>query len=116
MDKGLLLINPKVELALAANRPIVALESTVIAHGLPRPQNLELARKLEEIVHAAGAVPATIAILEGKLQVGLTEEQVRFIANDDDIKKISIRDLPIAISQKWNGATTVATTSWIAHR
>jgi len=115
-NSELLKLSSEVLAALNAKRPIVALESTVIAHGLPRPQNLELARKLEEIVYAAGAVPATIAILEGKLQVGLTEEQVRFIANDDDIKKISIRDLPIAISQKWNGATTVATTSWIAHR
>jgi pseudouridine-5'-phosphate glycosidase len=106
----------EVHAALAANKSIVALESTVIAHGLPRPQNLELARKLEQIVCAQGVVPATIAILEGKLRVGLTGDQVRFIAENDDIKKISIRDLPIAVAQKWNGATTVATTSWIAHR
>lgn len=116
MDKAQLILDPEVEVALSANKPIVALESTVIAHGLPRPQNLELARKLEGIVRAAGAVPATIAILEGKLQVGLTKEQVRFIAENDDIKKISIRDLPIALAEKWNGATTVATTSWIARR
>ncbi len=109
-------LSSEVQAALTANKPIVALESTVIAHGLPRPQNLELARKLEEIVRAGGAVPATIAILEGKLQLGLTDAQVRFIAEDDDIKKVSIRDLPIAVAQKWNGATTVATTSWIAHR
>lgn len=108
--------SPEVQAALAAKKPVVALESTVIAHGLPRPQNLELARKLEEIVRSAGAVPATIAILEGKLRVGLTEDQVRFIAENDDIKKISIRDLPIAVAQNWNGATTVATTSWIAQR
>ena len=116
MDKALLTLDPEAESAISSNKPIVALESTVIAHGLPRPQNLELARKLEQIVRAAGAVPATIAILDGKLQVGLTEEQVRFIAEDDDIKKVSIRDLPIAVAQKWNGATTVATTSWIAQR
>lgn len=116
MDKAQLILDAEVEVALSANKPIVALESTVIAHGLPRPQNLELARKLEGIVRAAGAVPATIAILEGKLQVGLTKEQVRFIAENDDIKKISIRDLPIALAEKWNGATTVATTSWIARR
>ena len=116
MDKALLTLNPEAESAISSNKPIVALESTVIAHGLPRPQNLELARKLEQIVRAAGAVPATIAILDGKLQVGLTEEQVRFIAEDNDIKKVSIRDLPIAVAQKWNGATTVATTSWIAQR
>src|SRR6476659_3718201 len=116
MDKALLTFNPEVESAISSNKPIVALESTVIAHGLPRPQNLELARKLEQIVRAAGAVAATIAILDGKLQVGLTEEQVRFIAENDDIKKVSIRDLPIAVAQNWNGATTVATTSWIAQR
>jgi pseudouridine-5'-phosphate glycosidase len=116
MDKALLTLSPEIESAISANKPIVALESTVIAHGLPRPQNLELARKLEQIVRAEGAVPATIAILEGKLRVGLTDDQVRFIAESDDIKKISIRDLPIAVAQKWNGATTVATTSWIARR
>jgi pseudouridine-5'-phosphate glycosidase len=116
MEKALLTFNPEVESAISSNKPIVALESTVIAHGLPRPQNLELARKLEQIVRAAGAVPATIAILDGKLQVGLTEDQVRFIAENDDIKKVSIRDLPIAVAQNWNGATTVATTSWIAQR
>lgn len=106
----------EVRAAIAANKPIVALESTVIAHGLPRPTNLEVANRLEEIVRAAGAVPATIAILDGTIRVGLTTEQVRFIAENDDIKKISIRDLPIAMAQKWNGATTVATTSWIAQR
>src|SRR6185295_10143188 len=109
-------ISPEVQAALAAKKPVVALESTVIAHGLPRPQNLELARKLEEIVRDQGAIPATIAILDGKLRVGLTDDQVRFVAENDDIKKISIRDLPIAIARKWNGATTVATTSWIAQR
>jgi pseudouridine-5'-phosphate glycosidase len=116
MDQALFNINPEVQSALLANKPVVALESTVIAHGLPRPQNLELARKLEEIVRAAGAVPATIGILDGTLQVGLTAGQVRFIAENDDIKKVSIRDLPIARAEKWNGATTVATTSWIAQR
>ncbi|HBB88317.1 MAG TPA: pseudouridine-5-phosphate glycosidase [Blastocatellia bacterium] len=116
MYNMLFILSPEVESAISSNKPIVALESTVIAHGLPRPQNLELARKLEEIVRAAGVVPATIAILEGKLRVGLTEEQVRFIAETNDIKKISIRDLPIAVAQKWNGATTVASTSWIAQR
>jgi pseudouridine-5'-phosphate glycosidase len=116
MDKALLTLNPEVESAISSNKPVVALESTVIAHGLPRPRNFEVARKLEEIVRAGGAVPATIAILDGKLRVGLTEAQVRFIAENDDIKKISIRDLPIAVAQKWNGATTVATTSWIAQR
>jgi pseudouridine-5'-phosphate glycosidase len=106
----------EVQRALAANEPLVALESTVIAHGLPHPQNLETARRLEAIVKEAGAVPATIAILDGQPCVGLTDEQIRFIAEGDDIKKISVRDLPIALAQNWNGATTVASTSWIASR
>ena len=116
MDKTLFSLSPDVEAALAANQPIVAFESTVIAHGLPRPQNLHTAQRLEQIVHEAGAVPTTIAILAGRLCVGLTEDQIRFIADDTEIRKISIRDLPIAIAQKWNGATTVASTSWIAQR
>ncbi|MGH9929819.1 MAG: pseudouridine-5'-phosphate glycosidase [Pyrinomonadaceae bacterium] len=116
MDSKFLSYSPEVESALAAKRPVVALESTVIAHGLPRPQNLETARRLEEIVREAGAVPATIAILQGQLRVGLTSEEIHFIAENDEVRKISIRDLPIAIAQKWNGATTVASTSWIAQR
>lgn len=115
-DDKLFSYSPSVHAALAAKQPIVALESTVIAHGLPRPQNLKTARRLEEIVREAGALPATIAILDGLLSVGLSEEQVRFIAEADDIKKISVRDLPIAVAQKWNGATTVASTSWVAAR
>lgn len=102
--------------ALAANKPVVALESTVIAHGLPRPQNIETALRLEQIVKTGGAVPATIAVLNGALSVGLTEAQIRFIAESEGIRKISIRDLPIAVARKWNGATTVASTSWIAQR
>lgn len=116
LDRKLFSYSAEVEAALAAKKPIVALESTVIAHGLPRPQNLETARRLEQIVKEAGAVPATIAVLAGELSVGLTEDQIRFIADEQEIKKISIRDLPIAIAQKWNGATTVASTSWIAQR
>jgi|SRR5688572_28014966 len=116
MDKALLSLSPEVESALLSKQPIVALESTVIAHGLPRPLNIDTARRLEQIVRDAGGVPATIAILTGQLHVGLSDDQVRFIAEDEKIKKVSIRDLPIAISQKWDGATTVASTSWIAHR
>jgi len=116
MDKTLFSLSPQVETALAANQPIVALESTVIAHGIPSPQNLHTAHRLEQIVQETGAVPATIAILAGRLCVGLAEDRIRFIAEEKDVKKISIRDLPIAIAQKWNGATTVASTSWIAQR
>ena len=113
---ALFILSPEVSAALETNKPIVALESTVIAHGLPRPQNLETAQRLEQIIRDAGSVPATIAILDGQLPVGLSDEQVRFIAENEEIKKVSIRDLPIAVAQKWNGATTVASTSWIAHR
>jgi pseudouridine-5'-phosphate glycosidase len=116
MDKSLLTFSPELSSALKTNKPIVALESTVIAHGLPRPQNLETARRLEAIVSEAGSLPATIAILDGQLCVGLSDEQVGFIAESAEIKKVSIRDLPIAVSQQWNGATTVASTSWIAQR
>jgi len=116
MDKAFFDLSPEVQSALAANKPLVALESTVIAHGLPRPQNLETAHRLEQIVREAGSLPATIAILEGRFCVGLNDEQVRFVAESEEIRKVSIRDLPIAIAQKWNGATTVASTSWIAHR
>lgn len=116
MDKMLFTLSSEVSSALETNQPIVALESTVIAHGLPRPQNLETAHRLEQIVREAGSLPATIAILEGRLSVGLSDEQIRFVAESEEIRKVSIRDLPIASAQKWNGATTVASTSWIAHR
>jgi pseudouridine-5'-phosphate glycosidase len=116
MNRTALCSSPEVESALASNAGVVALESTVIAHGLPRPQNLASAQSLGQIVRDAGSIPATIAILDGQLTAGLNREQLRFIAETDDIRKISIRDLPLAIAQKWNGATTVASTSWIAHR
>jgi len=116
MDESLFIISAEVSGFLEANKPIVALESTVIAHGLPRPQNLETARRLEQIIREEGSLPATIAILNGKLTVGLSDEQIRFIAENEGIKKVSIRDLPIAVAQKWNGATTVASTSWVANR
>jgi pseudouridine-5'-phosphate glycosidase len=107
-------INPEVETALANNGPIVALESTVIAHGLPRPQNLETALRLEEIVRANGAIPATIAVLDGKLCVGLSRSQIERLAGNDDIRKLSTRDLAIAVAHGWNGATTVASTMFVA--
>jgi pseudouridine-5'-phosphate glycosidase len=116
MNNNLFNINPEIEAALAANRAIVALESTVIAHGLPRPLNLETARRLEQIVRAEGVSPATIAVLHGKFCLGLDQDQVERIATTDDIKKLSTRDLPIAVARGWNGATTVASTMWIAYR
>ena len=102
--------------AIGEGRPVVALESTVIAHGLPRPQNLETARRLQEVVREAGAVPATIAIIGGKLTVGLTDDEIALLADRSDIRKISTRDIPVAVAQGWDGATTVASTTWIAHR
>lgn len=116
LDPKLLELSPEVRSALTAGRSIVALESTVIAHGLPRPQNLETAIALEEIVRACGAIPATIAILKGRLCVGLSADQLKHIATSDKVHKISRRDLPIAVADRWDGATTVATTTWIAHQ
>lgn len=109
-----LLIDSRVEEALRNDKPIVALESTVIAHGLPRPQNLETAIKLEQIVRDEGATPATIAVLDGELCVGLDEKQRAIIANETDVKKLSTRDIPVAVAREWNGATTVAATMWMA--
>ena len=109
-------IAPEVADAIRDRRPVVALESTVIAHGLPRPQNLQTANRLQEIVREAGAVPATIGIIGGKLTVGLGDEEIRLLAEKTDIRKISTRDLPIAVAQGLDGATTVASTLWIAHR
>jgi len=109
-------LSSEVEAAKQAGRPIVALESTVIAHGLPRPQNLDTARRLEQIVREEGATPATIAILGGVFCVGLDDAQLEHIATSGDVKKISRRDLPIAAARAWDGATTVASTIWIAER
>jgi pseudouridine-5'-phosphate glycosidase len=112
----LLSIAPDVTNAINRNEPVVALESTVIAHGLPRPQNLQTAHRLQTVVRESGAMPATIAIIDGKLSAGLTDDQVSLLALENNIKKISTRDIPIAVAQRWNGATTVASTIWIAHR
>src|ERR1051325_154884 len=109
-------IAPEVAQALSEQRPVVALESTVIAHGLPRPQNLETAHRLQQAVRDAGAIPATIAIISGKLTVGLSDDGLQLLAEKTDIRKISTRDISIAVAQGWDGATTVASTLWIAHR
>jgi pseudouridylate synthase len=111
----MLKINEEVADALKHKKPIVALESTVIAHGLPYPQNLETACKLEKIIRGNGAVPATVAVFDGEFCVGLNESQIEKLATDKNIRKISRRDLPIAIAQKLNCATTVSTTAFIAH-
>jgi pseudouridylate synthase len=115
-NRNLITLNREVETALAARAPVVALESTVIAHGLPRPLNLETARRLEQIVRDEGATPATIAIIKGEICVGLDAAQLEHIANAHDVHKLSTRDLAIAVARGWDGATTVATTCWIAER
>ncbi|MBK7932165.1 MAG: pseudouridine-5'-phosphate glycosidase [Acidobacteria bacterium] len=109
-------ISEEVSSAIKQRQPVVALESTVIAHGLPYPQNLETAIKLEQIVRDSGAVPATIAVFGGEFYVGLVEEQIEQLATRKDIRKISRRDLPIAVANKLDCATTVATTAFVAHR
>ena len=106
----------EVETAIQSGAPVVALESTIISHGLPRPTNLTVARDVEEIVRSQGAVPATIAIIRGDIHVGLESDQLELVANEDGIRKASIRDLPIVTARKLSAATTVAATSHIAHQ
>ena len=108
--------SPEVEKALREKRAVVALESTIIAHGLPRPSNLEVAREVESIVRAEGATPATIAIMDGKVHIGLDDDQLLELANRDDITKASTRDLPIIIAKGASAATTVASTAYLAWR
>ncbi|RSK50649.1 pseudouridine-5'-phosphate glycosidase [Bacillus canaveralius] len=92
------------------NLPIVALESTIISHGMPYPQNVETAKEVESIIRKNGAVPATIAILNGKIKIGLSEDELEFLAKSNDVAKASRRDLPYLVSNRKNGATTVAAT------
>jgi pseudouridylate synthase len=106
-------ISPEVADALAAHRPVVALESTIISHGLPRPRNHEAALEFEQILRDTGVTPATIAVLDGIPQIGLDAEGVRRIA-EDDLAKASVRDLPIIAATKASAATTVAATSHLA--
>ena len=106
--------SPEVASAIKSGAPIVALESTIISHGLPRPTNLEVAIEVEEIVRENGAIPATIAIIDGIACVGLTEVQLKSIANRDDVIKASTRDLAIAKAKKLSAATTVAATAHLA--
>ena len=105
--------SPEVQAALDAGKPVVALESTIISHGLPRPQNLEAAKEFEEILRSAGVTPATIAILDGIPQIGLDAHGVERIANED-LAKASVRDIPILAARKESGATTVAATAHLA--
>lgn len=109
-----LIFSDDVKSALAEKKPIVALESTIIAHGMPFPKNVETALNVERIVRENGAIPATIAILHGKLHVGLNSEQLNLLGTAKDVWKVSLRDMPYVVSQKLMGATTVAATMRIA--
>ena len=105
---------PEVAEALATGRPVVALESTIISHGMPYPQNVAMATEVEGIVRDNGAVPATIAILDGRLCIGLSPDQLELLASDGNVTKVSVRDLPYVVAQGQHGATTVAATMRLA--
>jgi pseudouridylate synthase len=109
-------LHPDVEAALRAGRPVVALESTIIAHGLPRPDNLRVARQLEADVRAAGAVPATVAVLAGEVRIGLDDEALEALATREEVAKCGVRDLGVVLAGGGDGATTVAATAHLAHR
>ncbi len=113
-DHEFLNVSPEVREALKQGKPVVALESTIIAHGMPYPKNITTAFEVEELVRANGAVPATIAILDGKLCVGLNKQQVEFLGTAKNIWKVSLRDMLFVVSSKLPGATTVAATMRIA--
>lgn len=107
-------IHPEVSAALADHQPVVALESTIISHGLPRPENLRVAAEVESVVRSRGAIPATIAVLDGTIHVGLAETELEQVATRDDIVKAGVRDLPVVLARSGSAATTVAATSVIA--
>lgn len=107
---------PEVAAALAQGRPVVALESTIVSHGLPRPDNLRIAREIEDAVRTAGAVPATIAVVDGTPMVGLDDNALALIATSDEVVKVSTRDLATLVARGGTGATTVAATSHLAAR
>ena len=109
-------VNPEVAAAVAAGKPVVALESTIISHGMPYPQNVETALRVEQVIRENGAVPATIAILGGRLKAGLTPEEIEYLGKTGQaVTKASRRDLPVIVAKGMDGATTVTTTMMIAH-
>lgn len=117
MDKNhkkYLEINSEVSKALADDRPVVALESTIIAHGMPYPENIETALEIEKIIEDNGAMPATIGILDGKIKVGMTEKEIEYLGKAEDVMKVSRRDLPVVMARGEDGATTVAGTMIVA--
>ena len=112
--KDYLSITPEIQEALAAGKPVVALESTILSHGMPYPQNVEFAHKVEEIVRAEGAIPATTAIMGGKLKVGLNADELLVMCKAEGVGKVSRRDVAVYLATGMTGATTVATTMIIA--
>jgi pseudouridine-5'-phosphate glycosidase len=110
------LIHPGVSAALAEHRPVVALESTIISHGLPRPDNLRIAREIEQSVRDGGAVPATVAVVDGQARIGLDDAALERVANDPDVVKVSVRELAAVAARRGVGATTVASTAHLAAR
>jgi pseudouridine-5'-phosphate glycosidase len=110
----LVVIAPEVAAALAERRPVVALESTIISHGLPRPDNLRVAREVEAAVRAAGAVPATLAVVAGRVRIGLDDAALAEVAGRDDVAKVSVRDVAVVAARGGHGATTVASTAHLA--
>ena len=110
----MLSVLPEVADALASGAPVVALESTIISHGLPRPDNLRVAREIEQAVRRGGAVPATIALVDGHPCIGLDDAALEQVATRDDVLKVSTRDLATLVARKGMGATTVAATSHLA--
>ncbi|WP_460446821.1 pseudouridine-5'-phosphate glycosidase [Angustibacter aerolatus] len=107
---------PEVQEALDAGRAVVALESTIISHGLPRPDNLRIAREIEAAVRAEGAVPATVAVVDGEVRVGLDDAALEVVAGSDDVVKAGVRDLAVVVARGGHGATTVASTAHLAAR
>ena len=110
MNDSFVDVIPEVKLAVQTGKPVVALESTVIAHGLPRPQNLDTARRLQAVVRSEGAIPATVAILDGRVKIGLTDDELEVLANADQVVKVSRRDFSNVVGRGLTGATTVAGT------
>ncbi|MBO3446418.1 pseudouridine-5'-phosphate glycosidase [Clostridium sp. CCUG 7971] len=108
-------VHPEVQKAVASGQPVVALESTIISHGMPYPKNIEMAKNVSKIIRDNGAIPATIAIIDGVLKVGLTTEEIELLGTSKNVVKASRRDLPFIISKKLTGATTVATTMILAN-
>lgn len=109
-----MIVHPEVQQAMDSGKAVVALESTIISHGMPYPENVKTARLLGDIIREEGAIPATLAIIEGKIHIGLSDEELEMLGQSDEVAKVSRRDLPVIIAQKQHGATTVAATMYLA--